>query len=70
MKDILRLENAPYSCKKIQIGPRNKCYRRLVSGNYIILYRINKLKKQVKIYHVYYNKRNYLISNYDMYNTY
>ena len=59
LNDILRLEHSPHSCMKISIGFRNKAYRRLVSGRYIILYRINEQQRLIKIYHIYFGRRNY-----------
>ena len=59
LNDILRLEHSPHSGMKIHIGFRNKVFRRLISGRYIILYRINEHQRLIKIYHICYGRRNY-----------
>lgn len=57
---ILRLEQFPYSCSEVHIKPRNKRYRKLVIGNYIVLYRVEEEYKQVVIFHIFYGKKDYL----------
>lgn len=58
--DILRLEQHPYSCIEVQVKPHNKIYRKLVTGKYIVLYRVDEKYKQVVIFNVIYGKRDYL----------
>ena len=50
----------PYSCTEVYIKPRNEKYRRLVVGNYSVLYEINEKAKQIVIYRVVYAKSDYL----------
>ena len=58
--DIFRLEYSPYSCSEVHIKPDNSVYRKLVSGKYIILYRVDRNHKQVIIFNVFYGKKDYL----------
>lgn len=58
---ILRLEQNPYSCVEIHIKPHNEAYRKLVIDNYIVLYNIEEKYKQVVVYRVIYEKKDYLI---------
>lgn len=58
--DILRLEQHPYSCTEVQVKPHSKMYRKLVTGKYIVLYRVDEQYKQIIIFNVVYGKRDYL----------
>ena len=57
---ILILERNPYICPKVKIKPHNNIYRKLVVGNYIVLYDIEEKYKQVVIYRIVYGKKDYL----------
>lgn len=57
---ILRLEQFPYSCEEVHIKPRNKLYRKLVIGKYVVLYRVEEQYKQVVIFHILNKKKDYL----------
>lgn len=59
-KNILRLEQNPYSCVEVHIKPHNEVYRKLVIDNYIALYEVDEKYKQVVIYRVIYGKMDYL----------
>lgn len=59
-QSILRLEQNPYSCIEVHIKPHNNIYRKLVIDNYIALYEVEETYKQVVIYRVLYEKRDYL----------
>lgn len=59
-KDILKLKQFPFAYSEIHIKPKNKIYRRLVTGNYVVLYRVEEEIKQVVIFHIFYEKRDYL----------
>ena len=59
-KNILRLEQNPYSCVEVHIKPQNEVYRKLVIDNYIALYEVDEKYKQVVIYRVIYGKMDYL----------
>ena len=59
-KSIFNLERLPYIHQKIHIKLGNKKYRRLIVGNYIILYKIDESNKIVYISNVIYGKKDYL----------
>lgn len=59
-KNILRLEQNPYSCPEVHIKPHNEIYRKLVIENYIALYEVDEKYKQVVIYRVVYGRTDYL----------
>lgn len=58
--DILRLEQYPFSCMEVKVKPHKKLYRKLVTGKYIVLYRVEEEDKQVVILNVIYGKKDYL----------
>ncbi len=62
-EEIYRLEMSLYLGQKVHVKPRNEEYRRLVIGNYIVLYRIEDTQKEILIFHIFYGKRNYLANN-------
>lgn len=51
-KSIFRLEQNPYSCRKVHIKPHDEEYRKLVVDNYIVLYEVDEKYKQVVIHRV------------------
>ena len=59
-KNILRLEQNPYSCVEVRIKPHNEVYHKLVIDNYIVLYEVDEEYKQVVIYRIIYQKMDYL----------
>lgn len=58
--EMLRLEQFLYSCVEVTIKPHSKVYRKLVIGNYVVLYKVYEKYEQVVIYHILYDKRDYL----------
>ncbi|GAX48514.1 type II toxin-antitoxin system RelE/ParE family toxin [Pseudolactococcus reticulitermitis] len=61
-KDLTRLRTSP------RIGARlshkttvDNDYRYLVSGQYLIFYKVFEKEKLVRVYHVYHGKENYLV---------
>lgn len=59
-KNILRLEQYPYSCSEITVKPHKDVFRKLIIDNYIVLYAIDEKYKRVIIYNIVYSKRDYL----------
>ncbi len=57
---IFSLEQNPYLGSKVCIKPHNETYRRLVVGNYIILYDIVEEYKQIIVYRLLHTKMDYL----------
>ena len=57
---IFSLEENPYKCVEVHIKQNDDIYRKLVVGNYIVLYNIDNEYKQIIIYRVIYGRRNYL----------
>lgn len=60
-QDLLRLQTSP----KIGASLSSKTtidndYRYLVSGEYLIFYKLFEAEKTVRVYHVYHGKENYL----------
>ena len=60
-EDILRLEQNPYSCVEVHIKPHNDVYRKLTIENYVALYEIDEMYKNVIIYRIIYGKKDYLM---------
>lgn len=52
---------SPYISPKIHVKKQRKPCRRLVVGNYIVLYQINEMQKVIFILHIFYGKRDYLV---------
>ncbi len=61
--DILKLEQYPYSCLEVNVKPHKEVYRKLVTENYIVLYKIDEKNKRVMIFNIIYGKRDYLKFN-------
>lgn len=59
-KNIFMLKENPYSARKVRVKPYEYEYHRLVIDKYIVLYRVNENNKEVVIYRVLYEKRDYL----------
>lgn len=59
-KNILRLEQNPYSCEEIYTKPHSEVYRKLIIDNYIALYKVYDECKKVVIYRIVYGKMDYL----------
>lgn len=57
-----RTEKLSYFSRRYPIvGRKNKReYRRIVIKNYVVIYTINEVRKEVEIVHIYYDKNNYL----------
>ena len=55
------LKRSPYACIEVHTKRQKESYRRLVIGNYIVLYKIREIKKEVLIFHIFYGKRDYLV---------
>ena len=56
-----RLTDNPFmynECEEIHL--KNKGYRKVVINNYIMIYRVDKLSKNVYILHFFYGRRDYL----------
>ena len=59
-QSILSVEQNPCKYAKICVKPYNEIYRRLVVDNYIALYGVEDEQKQVVIYRVLNNRKDYL----------
>ena len=60
-ESTLRLEMFPESCSTVDGYIINDVqYRKLIVENYVLLYHVDKVNKQVNIIHVFYGRRNYL----------
>lgn len=59
-KNILRLEENPYSCVEVHIKPHNEVYRKLVIDDYIALYEVDEKNKKIVVYRIIYGKMDYL----------
>lgn len=57
---ILMLGKSPCLARKVKIKPYGYEYHKLIIDKYIVLYRVNKNNKEVVIYRVLYEKRDYL----------
>lgn len=55
------LKNNPYTGKLLQDEiPFHNSYRYIISGNYLIFYKINEQEDAVEIYSIIYGKRDYV----------
>jgi addiction module RelE/StbE family toxin len=60
-QDILKLNPFPEIGAQLKSKVSiNNDYRYILSGDYIILYRVVELKKTIRILHVYHQKQNYI----------
>lgn len=61
-QDLLRLRTSPKIEAKLNSRTTiENDYRYLVSGDYLIFYKLFESEKKVRIYHVYHGKENYLV---------
>lgn len=60
-REISILKTSPYISREIRAKRQREPCRRLVIGNYIVLYQIKETQKEVLISHIFYGRRNYLV---------
>lgn len=60
-ENIISLAEFPELYAKIEKNDKRKRdYRRMVIGNYIVLYAVDEQRKTIYISHMYYGRKNYL----------
>ena len=59
-KSINNLKQSPYMYMEIKTKFNSKKYRRIVTKNYIILYRVNEKEKIIYINRIIHSRRDYL----------